>query len=180
MTWYDPESEVVTQKLYEKFRDFTIPPKSNPIEALHALEDTNSQMAEKGMGISDTFLHARFVRALPDEYGRVKATLQAIKNRDWAEIIHHMVGTRYSTQSQKKGSQRSSWPPEQAFFLSESGGRSSARRGQGRGRGGTRDCGPGGSSSKGGCSSSVGGSSSASSAGGCSHGGGGCSGFSQE
>ena len=73
--WYDPESEVATQKLYDKFHDFSIPPNSNPIEALHALEDTNEQMAEKGMGIPDTFLHARFVRALPDEYSHVKATL---------------------------------------------------------------------------------------------------------
>ena len=32
-------------------------------------------MAEKGLGISDTFLLAHFVRALPDEYGHVKATL---------------------------------------------------------------------------------------------------------
>ena len=48
------------------------------------------------MGISDTFLHARFVRALPDEYDHVKATLQAMKSRDRAEIIR-MVGTWYST-----------------------------------------------------------------------------------
>ena len=48
--WYDPESEVATQKLYDKFHDFTIPPNINPIEVLHALEDTNNQMAEKGMG----------------------------------------------------------------------------------------------------------------------------------
>ena len=58
--WYDPESERATQKLYDKFHNFTIPPNGNPIEALHALEDTNNQMAEKGMGIPDTFLHACF------------------------------------------------------------------------------------------------------------------------
>ena len=46
--WYDPESEVATQKPYDKFYDSTIPPKCNPIEALHALEDINNQMAEKG------------------------------------------------------------------------------------------------------------------------------------
>ena len=73
---------MATQKLYDKFHDFTIPPNSNPIEALHALEDTNRQMAEKGMGISDTSLHGHFISALPDEYGHVKATLQAMKNRD--------------------------------------------------------------------------------------------------
>ena len=71
--WYDPEGELATQKLYEKFHDFTILPNNNPIEALHVLEDPNSQMAEKGMEIPDTFLPARFVRALPDEYGHVKA-----------------------------------------------------------------------------------------------------------
>ena len=43
--WYDPESEVATQDLYDKFHDFTIPTNSNPIESLHALEDTNNQMA---------------------------------------------------------------------------------------------------------------------------------------
>ena len=57
---------MATQKLYGKFHDFTIPPKSNSIEAMHALEDTNNQMAEKGIGIPDTFLQAHFVCALPD------------------------------------------------------------------------------------------------------------------
>ena len=72
-TWYDKKSEEATQNLYDKFHDFTIPPNSNHIEALHALEDTNNQMDEKEMGIPDTFVHARFVRALPDEYGVVKS-----------------------------------------------------------------------------------------------------------
>ena len=63
--WYDPEREVATQKLCDKFHDFTIPPNSNPIESLHALEDTNNQMAWKGMDIPDAFLHARlFARCL--------------------------------------------------------------------------------------------------------------------
>ena len=93
---------MTTQKLYDKFHDFTIPPKSNPIKALHALEDTNNQITEKGVEIPDTSLHAPFVRALPDEYGQVKATLQAMKNRDRAEIIC-MVVTRYSTLPQKRG-----------------------------------------------------------------------------
>ena len=53
------------------------------------------------MGIPDTFLPARFVHALPDEYGHVRAMLQARKNRDRAESIR-MVGTRYSTLLQKK------------------------------------------------------------------------------
>ena len=73
--WNDPESEVTTQTLYDKFHDFTSPPNSNPSEALHALQDMNNQMAEKGMEISRTFLHARFIRALSDEYSHVKATL---------------------------------------------------------------------------------------------------------
>ena len=118
--WYDPESEVATQKLYDKFYDSTIPPKCNPIEALHALEDISSQMAERGMEI-------------PDKYSNVTAMLQAMKNRDRTEIIR-MVNTRYSPLPQKKGSQRSSRPLEQAFFSSESGDRSGARRGRGRGR----------------------------------------------
>ena len=56
------------KRFYGKFHDITIPPNNNLIEALHALEDTNNQMVEKGMGIPDTFLPARFVRALSDEY----------------------------------------------------------------------------------------------------------------
>ena len=122
--WDDPESGVVTQKLNDKFHDFIISLNDNPIEALHALEDTGTknQMAEKGMGIPVTFLHARFVRALAEKYGYAKATLQAMKNRDRAEIIR-IVGTRYSTLPLKEGSQRPSRPLKQAFFSSESGGR---------------------------------------------------------
>ena len=96
---------MTTRKLYDEFHDFSIPPKGNIIEALHALEDTNNQIAEKGMGFPDNFLHARFVRALPDEYGRVKATLQTLKNRDRVEIVR-MAGTRYPTLPQKKRLQR--------------------------------------------------------------------------
>ena len=169
--WYDSESEGATQKLYDKFHNFTILPNGNPIEALHALEDTNNQMAEKEMGTPDTFLHTRFVRVLLDEYGHVKATLQATKNRDRAEIIL-MAGTRYSTLPQKNRSQRLSRSPEQAFFSSESGSRRGARRGCGRSRRGTQGRGRSGNSSKGGGSSSGGGSSNARSASGSSHDGG--------
>ena len=83
-----------------------------------------------------------------------------------------MVGTRYSTLPQKKGSQRSSGPPEQTLFLSESGGCRGARRGRGRGRRGLQGRGRGGNSNKGGGSSSGESSSSASSASDSSHGGG--------
>ena len=117
---------MATQKLYHKFHDVLIPPNSNPIEALHALEDTNNQMAEKGMVIPNIFLYACFVYALSDEYVHVKSTLQAVKNRDRIEIIR-MVGTRYSTLPPKEGSQRSSRPSDQAFFSGESGGQSGAR-----------------------------------------------------
>ena len=59
--WYDPENEVATQHLFDKFHEFSIPQNSNPIAAFHALEDINNQMKEKGMGqIPDTVLHARF------------------------------------------------------------------------------------------------------------------------
>ena len=109
---------MATQKLYYKFHDVTIHPNSNPVEALHALEDTINQIAEKGVGIPGTFLHAR---CPPDEYGHVAATLQAMKNRDRAEITR-VIGTRHSTLPQKKGSQRSSRPPELAFFSSKCGG----------------------------------------------------------
>ena len=169
--WYDPESEVTTQKLYDKFYNFTIPPNGNPIGALHTLEDTNNQMAEKEMEIPDTCLHARFICTLPDEYGPVKATLQAMKNCNRAKIIR-MVGTGYSTLPQKKGSQWSPRSPEQAFFSKESGDRRCARRGRGRGRRDTQGRGRGGNSNKGGDSSSGGGSSSASSTSGSNHGGG--------
>ena len=78
--WHDPDSEVATQRLYDKFHEFTIPPHSDPIAALHDLEDINNQMHEKGIGrIPEAVLHARFVRALPDEYSLVKETLQAMK-----------------------------------------------------------------------------------------------------
>ena len=128
-------------------------------------------MAEKGVIIPDTFLHARFVRALPDEYDHVKVVLQAMKNCDRAEIIR-MAGTQYSTLPQKKGSQRSCRSPEQAFFSSKSDSRRGAPRGRGRGRRGTQGRDRGGNSNKDGSSSSREGSSSASSASGNSHGGG--------
>ena len=71
--WYDPENEVATQRLFNTFREFSIPQSSNPITALHALEDINNQMEEERMGrIPDTALHARFVRALPAEYDYAK------------------------------------------------------------------------------------------------------------
>ena len=141
--WYDPDSEVATQRLYDKFHEFAIPPHSDPIAALHDLEDTNNQMHEKGIGrIPDAVLHARFVRALPDEYSLVKEALQAMGNRDRDEIIR-MVSTRHSNLPQKNGAQRSSRQPEQAFASSDSDSRGGARRGrdrrsgggQGRGRG---------------------------------------------
>ena len=67
--WYDPENEVAIQHLFDKFHGFSIPQNSNPIAALHTLEDTNNQMEENGMGrVPDTVLHARFVRKLPAEY----------------------------------------------------------------------------------------------------------------
>ena len=126
-------------------------------------------MPEKGIGIPDNFLHARFVPALPDEYYHIKATLQTMTNRDRAEIIC-MVGTRCSTLLQKKGSKRSCRPPEQALFSRESVGRRSARRGRGRGHRSIQGCGRGGNSGTVGGSSSGGGSSSVSSASGSSHG----------
>ena len=166
--WHDPDSEVATQRLYDKFHEFAIPPHSDPIAALHDLEDINNQMHEKGIGrISEAVLHARFVRALPEEYSLVKETLQAMKNRDRDEIIR-IASTRPSNLPQKKGAQRTSRRPEQAFVSSESGNRSGARRGrdrrgggrQGRGRRGNNGGGGGNNNSSGtpggGASSSVG------------------------
>ena len=128
--WHDPDSEVATQRLHDKFHEFAIPPHSDPIAALHDLEDTNNQMHEKGIRrIPDAVLHARFVRALPDEYSLVKETLQAMRNRDRDEIIC-MVSTRHSKLPRKKGAQRSSRQPEQAFVSSKSGSRGGARRGR--------------------------------------------------
>ena len=64
-TWYDPENEVATQHLSDKFHEFLIPQNNNSIAALHALEDINNQLEKRGMGrIPDTLLHARFVHAL--------------------------------------------------------------------------------------------------------------------
>ena len=155
--WHDPDSEVATQRLYDKFHEFAIPPHSDPIAALHDLEDTNNQMHEKGIGrIPNAVLHARFVRALPDEYSLVKETLQAMRNRDRDEIIR-MVSTRHSNLPQKKGAPRASRQPEQAFASSESGSRNGARRGrdrrsgdeQGRGRGGSSHGGVGNNNSSG-------------------------------
>ena len=42
--WYDPENEVASQHLFDKFHEFSIPQNSNPIAALHTLEDINNQM----------------------------------------------------------------------------------------------------------------------------------------
>ena len=110
--WHDPESEVATQRLYDKFHEFAIPPHSNTIAAFHDLENINNQTYEKGIGrIPDTMLHARFIRALPDEYSLVKETLQSMKNIDRDEIIR-MVSTRYSNLPQRKEAQRSSRQPE--------------------------------------------------------------------
>ena len=143
--WHDPDSEVATQRLYDKFHEFTIPPHSDPIAALHD-KDTNNQMHEKGIGrIPDAVLHARFVRALPDEYSLVKETLQSMRNRDRDEIIR-MVSTRHSNLPRKNGAQGSSRQPEQAFAFSESGSRSGARRGRDRRSGGEQGRGRGGSS----------------------------------
>ena len=146
--WHDPDSEVATQRLYDKFHEFTIPPHSDPITALHDLEDTNNQMHEKGIGrIPDAVVHARFVRALPDEYSLVKETLQAMKNRVRDEIIR-MVSTRHSNLPRKNGAQRSSRQPEQALASSESGDRRNGG-GQGRGRGGSSHGGVGNNNSPG-------------------------------
>ena len=99
---------MATQRLCDKFHEFSIPPHSSPIAALHDLENLNNQMYEKGIGrIPKTVLHARFVRALPDEYSLLKETLQSMKNRDRDEIIR-MISTRYSNLPQTKGAQRSS------------------------------------------------------------------------
>ena len=57
-----------------------------------------------------------------------------------------MVSTRHSNLPQKKGAQRSSRQPEQAFVSSESGRRSGARRGRDRRGGGRQGRGRGGSS----------------------------------
>ena len=47
---HDPEYEVATQHIFDKFHEFSIPRNSNPNAALHALEGINNQMEEKGMG----------------------------------------------------------------------------------------------------------------------------------
>ena len=106
--WYDPENEVATQHLFDKFHEFSIPQNSNPISALHVLENINNQTEEKGMGrIPDTVLHARFVRALPAEYDHAKETLQLMKKLDRDEIIR-VVSARYLNLPPKKRAQRSS------------------------------------------------------------------------
>ena len=148
--WYDPENEVASQHLFDKFHKFSIPQNSNPISALHALEDMDNQMQEKGMGrIPDTVLHARFVRALPAEYDHAKETRQSMKTRDRDEIIR-VVSTRYFNLPRKKGARRSSRPSEHAFFSSESGGRNGARQGRGRNRWGGLGSSRGGNSNGGG------------------------------
>ena len=75
-----------------------------------------------------------------------------------------MVSTRCTNLPQKKGAQRSSRQPEQAFVSSESGSRSGARRSrdrrgggrQGRGRGGSSCGGVGNNNSSGTSSGSTG------------------------
>ena len=145
---------MATQHLFDKFHEFSIPQNGSPIAALHALEDINNQMEEKGIGRTpDTVLHARFVRTLPAVYDNAKESLQSLKKRNRDEIIR-VVSTRYFNLPQKKGAQRSSRPPEHAFFSSKSGGRSGARRGRGHNRGGGRGSSRGGNSNSGGGHSS--------------------------
>ena len=62
--WPDRDSEVATPRLYDKFHEFAIPPHSDPIAALHDLEDTNNQKHEKGIGrIPDAVCtHVSFAR----------------------------------------------------------------------------------------------------------------------
>ena len=64
---YDPENEVATQYLFDKFHEFSIPQNSNPIVALHAFEDINNQIEEKGADGSLTLSYTRVlsVRCLP-------------------------------------------------------------------------------------------------------------------
>ena len=60
---YNPEKEVATQNLFDKFHEFSMPQNSNPIAALDALKNINNQMEEKETGRTpDTVVHARFVR----------------------------------------------------------------------------------------------------------------------
>ena len=64
---------MATQRLYDKFHEFPIPPHSNPIAALHDLENINNQIYENAIGrIAHTVLYERFVLALPDEYSPLK------------------------------------------------------------------------------------------------------------
>ena len=43
--WYDPENEVATQPPFDKFHEFSIPQNSNPITALHDLDDIEDRLA---------------------------------------------------------------------------------------------------------------------------------------
>ena len=75
-----------------------------------------------------------------------------MKDRDRGEIIR-VIGTQYSSLPSKKGSQRSSRSPEQAFCSSEGDGRGDrggTRRGRGRGGSGGQGRGPGKNNDNGG------------------------------
>ena len=132
-----------TQRVKGRLKSYTIssttspfPPTATPLRHFMHLKTQTTKWLRRGWESLTPSCTRVFVRVLPDEYDHIKATLQAIKNRDRAEIIL-MVGTRYSTLPQKKGSQRLSRPPEQAVFSSESGSRRGARQGCGRSRRGT-------------------------------------------
>ncbi|CAN0106889.1 unnamed protein product, partial [Pylaiella littoralis] len=127
--FYDPESETATQRLYDKFPRFKILAHGNPVAAFHDLEDLKNRIQEKCLPrVPEPVVHARFVSTLPDEYVHTKETLQSMKGRTREEIVRR-VGTRYSNTPLKKGSQRSSRPPEQAFYSSEKGERGYSQRG---------------------------------------------------
>ena len=57
---------------------------------------------KSGSKIPDLVLHARFVRALPDEYAHVKETLLSMKDRNRAEIVR-LIGAWFSNLPQKIG-----------------------------------------------------------------------------
>lgn len=100
---YDPQSEVASNKLHDKFHEFQIPPHGKPKAELHEVEEIHTWMEKRKMSrISDAKVNAHFVSGLLGEYVHTKETLQSMKHRGRAEITR-TVSTRCSNLPPKNG-----------------------------------------------------------------------------
>ncbi|CAN0492268.1 unnamed protein product, partial [Scytosiphon promiscuus] len=66
--WYDPQTQGATQDYFNRFNEFRVASRDNPIEKLCFLENLATRLREKSIAIDERFVYARFLSALPPEY----------------------------------------------------------------------------------------------------------------